>query len=518
MLTLESTATEDKLLFSPTRGGEIELPDIMRFFLSRLGWSIEPGVDLEAVVDAAEMSQGDWDWSRFFGNLLPDPLPSTTADLSAFAAAIGAALDTALQELTRERAFYLTFAGLGVPNQAIAGVVWDYWFTHPTLNLDPIEELPSLLLELIDLPDAQFAEVAASLMSRQISLPNFCEAFLSSWASAFDIDFDRHLDAWLGTISGGLETWSMPRTGEFTDALFSKLNSPQLPDLGTLRDPGDFDLLDIRPASFQMETREIIFAKTAEGKGSNRKAQLASTGTRSEFTGEWSRFFAKNYSQSGSLSREKQAPLLAQAMTTISEASGTDRQKMETLLMHTVAKRSEGIMLALASMPAAAQRVPSIVWKHLTTHVEQSKDWNVKKLLDKPGTVRAGIQPDSQGTSIEPRDRGRVKYLIFSDLHRDDPNNDDKGPFKAGSIDHFKSNANLYCRILDWADQEGYTVLEAGDCEELWFDIEQLVASEPRARQVQEDPASLLSDVARHLRPPPETPREAALLPALRQP
>jgi hypothetical protein len=103
LLTLESTATEDKLLFSPTSGGEIEFPDIVRFFLSRLGWSFEPGVDLETVVEAAEMSQGDWDWSRFFGDFLPDPLPTTTADLSAFAAEIEAALDTALQELTRAR-------------------------------------------------------------------------------------------------------------------------------------------------------------------------------------------------------------------------------------------------------------------------------------------------------------------------------------------------------------------------------------------------------------------------------
>jgi hypothetical protein len=176
LLTLESTATEDKLLFAPTSGGEFQLPDIVRFFLSRLGWHIDPGVDLATVVEAAEMSQGDWDWARFFGNLLPDPLPTGPA-LTAFAAAIGSALDEALKTLSRPRAYYLIFSGLDTPDATIADVVWDDWFARlPNLSLDPIDELPSLLLELRDLPDDLFGSAAGTLMTRQLSFPEFCKA------------------------------------------------------------------------------------------------------------------------------------------------------------------------------------------------------------------------------------------------------------------------------------------------------------------------------------------------------
>lgn len=60
------------------------------------------------------------------------------------------------------------------------------------------------------------------------------------------------------------------------------------------------------------------------------------------------------------------------------------------------------------------------------------------------------------------------KYLIFSDIHRDS-DEDDEGPFQLGSIDHFKANKGLYLQLLEYAESEGYTVIEGGDCEELWF-------------------------------------------------
>lgn len=60
------------------------------------------------------------------------------------------------------------------------------------------------------------------------------------------------------------------------------------------------------------------------------------------------------------------------------------------------------------------------------------------------------------------------KYLVLSDIHRDDQS--DKRPrFEKGSVDHFMRNAALYLRVLDYADKNNYTVIEAGDCEELWF-------------------------------------------------
>lgn len=60
------------------------------------------------------------------------------------------------------------------------------------------------------------------------------------------------------------------------------------------------------------------------------------------------------------------------------------------------------------------------------------------------------------------------KYLIFSDVHRD-AQSDFRGTFQFDSINHFSKNSALYLRILQKADDDGYTVLEGGDCEELWF-------------------------------------------------
>ena len=55
-------------------------------------------------------------------------------------------------------------------------------------------------------------------------------------------------------------------------------------------------------------------------------------------------------------------------------------------------------------------------------------------------------------------------YMIFSDIHRE-PEID--AEFR---IDHFKRNRDLYLRTLDWCWDQGYTVIENGDCEELWFE------------------------------------------------
>lgn len=56
-----------------------------------------------------------------------------------------------------------------------------------------------------------------------------------------------------------------------------------------------------------------------------------------------------------------------------------------------------------------------------------------------------------------------VKYMIFSDVHRDAPQD---LTFRIG---HFSDNQDMFLRALEWCDDNGYTVLEHGDCEELWY-------------------------------------------------
>lgn len=61
------------------------------------------------------------------------------------------------------------------------------------------------------------------------------------------------------------------------------------------------------------------------------------------------------------------------------------------------------------------------------------------------------------------------KYILFSDIHRDAAS-DQRPPYQFGSIDHFMPNRGQYLELLKhYADIPEYTVIEIGDCEELWF-------------------------------------------------
>lgn len=116
-----------------------------------------------------------------------------------------------------------------------------------------------------------------------------------------------------------------------------------------------------------------------------------------------------------------------------------------------------GLTLVAAAIPQIAVRQAQRVWSQ--AFVEEGDNgmpagWSMARLTA-PGV---GNGPGGRDT----------KYLIFSDVHRDDAS-DDLGDLLPGSIDHFKGNAALYLRILEHAISGGYTVLEAGDCEELWF-------------------------------------------------
>ncbi len=119
-----------------------------------------------------------------------------------------------------------------------------------------------------------------------------------------------------------------------------------------------------------------------------------------------------------------------------------------------------GIMLVMATIPAVARRRCPMWWG--LQFAEQQADKSIR--------VPAANSPDSYCWSVKelPAASANNKYLIFSDIHRDSKA-DWKPDFETGAIDHFKSNAELYLQCLKYADANNYTVIEGGDCEELWF-------------------------------------------------
>ena len=130
--------------------------------------------------------------------------------------------------------------------------------------------------------------------------------------------------------------------------------------------------------------------------------------------------------------------------------SGTDASDyLQKIALEARLRPVQGLLRALTYLPYALATYPGVFWRLL---------------------FRIDVQDPASlwKTKTLPAPSANLKYLIFSDLHRD-CRADDRGPFTIGSIDHFKSNAQLYCSILDYAKREQYTVIEAGDCEELWF-------------------------------------------------
>ena len=76
-----------------------------------------------------------------------------------------------------------------------------------------------------------------------------------------------------------------------------------------------------------------------------------------------------------------------------------------------------------------------------------------------------------------------VKYVVLSDVHRD-PESDARPEFQPGSIDHFLENRELYGDLIRYYAKAGYTIIEAGDCEELWFHRDFSVRPAERMRDI----------------------------------
>ncbi|MCA9300696.1 MAG: hypothetical protein KDA28_16620, partial [Phycisphaerales bacterium] len=103
-----------------------------------------------------------------------------------------------------------------------------------------------------------------------------------------------------------------------------------------------------------------------------------------------------------------------------------------------------------------------------------------------------------------PMPEGGIRsYVVLSDVHRDCAG-DDEGVMRFGSIDHFRDNRAMYLAMLQDAFDSGRTVIEAGDCEELWFIGDPMAAEErfthSKLRRIMRDNAPiyvLLWDLAR---------------------
>ncbi len=138
-------------------------------------------------------------------------------------------------------------------------------------------------------------------------------------------------------------------------------------------------------------------------------------------------------------------------------------ENTEITLLKMVRFTPVGILLVISSMLHCLMCNP-VPWVSLLfKNIEADPNFKIKRL---PAPAPGG-----------------PKYLIFSDIHRD-ARSDRCAPFEIGSIAHFSSNQQLYCELLDYALKQGYTVIEAGDCDELWNCRDISVGSENRLQEI----------------------------------
>ena len=176
---------------------------------------------------------------------------------------------------------------------------------------------------------------------------------------------------------------------------------------------------------------------------------------RNSFIAEWASFFETE----ASIDPDE----LADLQQTMSDYLSSPNRRDELELVEAAARNPLlGITLVLEALPTIvkreAQRIWQLIFDEQTPDGGISAGWNIKDDFPPPREPNPNVAGD----------RG-VKYLIVSDLHRDSAS-DDVGILETGSIDHFKANATQYGRILDFVKNNNeYTLIEAGDCEELWF-------------------------------------------------
>ena len=351
--------------------------------------------------------------------------------------------------------FRETFKHVQTAAQNCFPVIWDEWLQEGLLR---IEDLAEQLYELADeLDDTPFDALIETLLQKQVDFKAlfqqvalFClrnpaeikKRFTLLWgpllASALNVlgpeILSKALSAVLTSDEGelgrkiSLLDLNIVEQGSITTALQKLLNSKsyQLPAGVALTSLGLQSLL-----KYAMFPKEMAPADAAN-----------------EATAD---LFAPLKEALDEIHFKHPTKIEAKALTKVCVNLIGDAKKNEDAewaLLKMARFTPVGILLIIAAIIHSLFDCLLPWWKLLFNEIETDPRLCVKRL---PAPMEGG-----------------PKYLIFSDIHRDSES-DKREPLEFGSIDHFSANQTLYCELLDFAYDNGYTVLEAGDCDELWY-------------------------------------------------
>src|SRR5436190_7379697 len=141
--------------------------------------------------------------------------------------------------------------------------------------------------------------------------------------------------------------------------------------------------------------------------------------------------------------------------------------ELQQYMLQMTPQEYEDVILPLSRVPGLNALVLAALLLDEILDPMEILNWIGANIYQLP---RAGTpdRPEDIMTLDEPgKPNGRpggVKYMLFSDIHRDGQQD------QTFRIEHFARNEALYLRALQYCDNNGYVVIENGDCEELWYE------------------------------------------------
>jgi hypothetical protein len=437
------TGPQSRLLFQPDMGGGFELPPVLDSLFDRLQWGgpvAAPDLPATAMRSVAEA-----DWLGMFSSLLP-PVPTAfnPAELSSqLFTLLSDALDTA--GLETERVFGLALKGLAAGGRNAYAIAWENWFSPALAIPDAALKLPSIVLGMNSFADDAFRDAMKAL----ITLPNATEQLVSNffgeWVSKPDADFPRYQQAWARTLTALLPELSGVSLDRLVGSMLDAISLPEFQEIRTVDANAFAGLQAPRLPVGEMMMWAVLHALSAFSVSVGPKLDSTS------LMKVWHKFWDNYPDDTPAKARERRQRHLRIATN---QSEGTE------------------VLLSLLLQVVRLNLTP---WWPLLGET---------------------INDDTPGKNVKTFDPG--KYLIVSDVHRDCAA-DYALPFdEKGGISHFRDNAELFLNILKWADAEGYTVLEAGDCEELWYIRDADTMMTPDAKGRKEIPKILAEIIKTH--------------------
>ncbi|MCU0918845.1 MAG: hypothetical protein MUF16_00665 [Burkholderiaceae bacterium] len=459
------------LVFEPAPMQPLDLPEALRFLLAQLRWLVR-ALSLDELAEQAGLSLDEASWLDFFTGALGGT-PSQ--------ALLEGLVEPALAVLDAERVFALllrAIAQLDAPDTQAgwAEVAWRAWFAVGTAALpsgtDALAALARLLQQLFELAPQAAGSLVGPLFAQAASLPlqpgGFFTALLKLAAEVPEArlpDFAALCARLVALAAQHLP--SGPLAAEVAAALLDLLRpSQRLPGLEALAPalPLPAALFgEVRPPLADWLVGQVLAAlavgpmQLAPPVGWDRVPGLADTTVAA----------LAALVQGVEVLPSRLLAMFQGLFASMDLASLDDPDERalalerEWTMLNLVRRYPPAALLLIpASIGFTFCQFPGVFARLVGKDVEKDAD-----------LVTARLHEPGPGT----------RYLIVSDLHRDAAS-DDLGLLNFGSIDHFSDNRALYRQVLAWVRDNGVTLIENGDCEELWYIREAFEYATPKAK------------------------------------